>query len=185
VITHRQTILLRVEKKTFVECTRFEKKLVEMNMFFREHPYMDMAEDFIIRVFSSSSSRERFREGDLLIQPGRKINFLLFLMSGKARITTMLTFESGGKKIQREVELQDMTKDSVFGEYFLVNNVLSTVKIVATDRGEYAKVHLQEDIKASNSILSKRILEEAARFPTDLEVLEQYRLHLYEQYRKS
>ena len=55
--THRQTILLRLEKKVFMECTRFEKKLLEMNTFFREHPYMDMAEDFIIRVFSSSSTR--------------------------------------------------------------------------------------------------------------------------------
>ena len=99
--THRQTILLRVEKKTFVECTRFEKKLVEMNTFFREHPYMDMAEDFIIRVFSSSSTRERFREGDVLIEPGRKINFLLFIMNGKAKMTYTLSFESGGKTIER------------------------------------------------------------------------------------
>lgn len=78
-----------------------------------------------------------------------------------------------------------MTKDSVFGEHFLVNNELSSVKIVATDRGEYAKVHLQEDIKSSNSILSKRILEAAARFPSDSEIFEHYRLYLYEQHRKT
>lgn len=46
-------------------------------------------------------------------------------------------------------------------------------------------MQLQEDIKASNSILSKRILEASARFPSDSEIFEQYRLHLYEQHRKS
>lgn len=92
VATHRQTILLRLEKKYFVECTRFEEKLVQMNAFFREHPYMDMAEDFMIRVFSSSSTREKFREGDILIQPGRKVTFLLFLMSGKAKMSCTLCF---------------------------------------------------------------------------------------------
>ena len=83
------------------------------------------------------------------------------------------------------MELQDLTKDSVFGEYFLVNNAMSTVRIVATDRGEYAKVHLQEDIKSSNSVLSKRILEAASRFPSDTEIFEQYRMYQYEQHRKS
>jgi hypothetical protein len=67
VITNRQTILLKLSKNIFMECTRFEKKLAEMIKFFREHQYMDMAEDFIVRVFSSSSTREKFREGDLLI----------------------------------------------------------------------------------------------------------------------
>ncbi len=51
----------------------------------------------------------------MLIQPGRKVNFLLFLMSGKAKLSYTLTFEVGGRTVEREVELQDMTKDSVFG----------------------------------------------------------------------
>ncbi len=71
-----------------------------------------------------------------------------------------------------------MTKGSLFGEHFLVNNLLSTVTLAATDSGEYAKAHLREDIKASNSVLSKRIIEAAGRFPTDSEVFERYRRHL-------
>lgn len=88
-------------------------------------------------------------------------------MSGKAKLTSTISFESGGKLIEREVELQQLTKDSVFGEYFLVSGAISTVTVTAIDRGEYAKVHLQEDIKSSNSVLSKRIMEAASRFPTD------------------
>lgn len=114
-----------------------------MNKFFREHPYLDMAEDFIIRVFSSSSTRVKFREGDVIVSDGRKVDYLLFFMRGKVKVIQPLMYKVGGKVIEKDVEIQELSENSVFGEYFMVNNLISTVKVIATDRGEYAKVSLQ------------------------------------------
>ena len=41
-----------------------------MNSFFSEHPFLEMADSFILRVFASGSTKSSFREGDILIKEG-------------------------------------------------------------------------------------------------------------------
>lgn len=54
-------------------------------------------------MFSSSSIRVKFREGDIIISDGRKIDYLLFFMTGKVKVVQPLLFKVGDKVVEKEV----------------------------------------------------------------------------------
>jgi hypothetical protein len=67
---------------------------------------------------------------------------------------------------------------SVYGEYFYANKLPSTIRIIATTKGELIRVNCKDDVHTIENAFYKRIRHNSMRFPTDEELFSQYQLYL-------
>ena len=71
-----------------------------------------------------------------------------------------------------------LSEGDVFGEKYYMDKEPSGVKIVSVHRGEFIRVSFKDNISTIETPLYKRIRQNASRFPTDHELLEQYKQFL-------
>ena len=74
--------------------------------------------------------------------------------------------------------MDKLGEGDVFGQKYYMDKEPSGVKIVSVHRGEYIKVSFRDNIHTIQTPLYKRIRRNASRFPTDEELLEQYKQFL-------
>lgn len=66
----------------------------------------------------------------------------------------------------------------MFGEKFYLTKEISSIRVVGKSRGEYIRVSFKDNVNTIDTPLYKRIRQNAARYPTDEEILEQYKVYL-------
>jgi len=71
-----------------------------------------------------------------------------------------------------------LNEGDVFGEKFYLSKEISSIKIVGKCRGEYIRVSFKDNVNTIDTPLYKRIRQNAARYPTDEEILDQYKVYL-------
>ena len=77
--------------------------MAEMNTYFSEHPFLEMADAFLLRVFASGSTKTSFKEGDAIIREGEEINCLFFFIKGCATVSKRIRFRLKSNKIIEEL----------------------------------------------------------------------------------
>ena len=140
---------------------------------------MQKEEKFMVRVVSSLSKLVRFGEKEVLVEEGQPFSEILFFVKGEASVYKRLRLRGKAGVCWEEVVLMGrLSEGDVFGEKYYMDKESSGVKIVSTHRGEFIRVSFRDNISTIETPLYKRIRQNAARFPTEEELLEQYKQFL-------
>jgi CRP-like cAMP-binding protein len=132
----------------------------------------------MIRIVSSLSKLVKFSDKEVIIDEGQPFNEILFFVKGEANIYKKLKLESKHGAWEETILMGKLSEGEVFGEKYYMDKESSGVKIVGVHRGEFIRVSFRDNISTIETPLYKRIRQNASRFPTDQELLEQYKLFL-------
>lgn len=106
----------------------------------RHSPLFSGINHEVVKLFAYLSTRRTFRDGDYLIEQGKKANQAFLLIGGEVEITV--------HHRNREILLQRVEKNWVFGELSLLAEFLwffnarasGTVEVLVIDRTAFQKV---------------------------------------------
>jgi hypothetical protein len=61
-------------------------------------------------------------------------------------VYSTLHFEGDHGSFSETIEVETLGEGSVYGEHFYTNKIPSTIRIVATSRGEVVRVNCKDDV---------------------------------------
>ena len=132
----------------------------------------------MVRIVSSLSKLVSFGEKEVLVEEGQIMNEILFFVKGEALTYKRLKVRKGDAEWEETVMMGKLTEGDVFGEKHYMSREASGVRVVSAHRGEYIKVSFKDNISTIETPLYKRIRQNAARFPSDEDLLQQYKQFL-------
>ena len=99
-------------------------------------------------------------------------------MKGEALTYKRLKVRKGECEWEETVMVGKLAEGDVFGEKHYMSREGSGVRVVSAHRGQYIKVSFKDNISTIETPLYKRIRQNAARYPSDDDVLLQYKQFL-------
>ena len=118
------------------------------------------------------------------MQEGQLFNEIYFFVKGEVKVFTTLHLENNGVFFEETIQIDELAGGDVFGEHFYITKEPSNVRIVGANRGEFIKVSFREDIRSVDTPLSKRVKQNSLRYPTDEELLDQYKIYCEQKLRQ-
>ncbi len=132
----------------------------------------------MIRIVSSLSKLVKFKDNEAIINEGSLFSEILFFVKGEAIVYKTLKLENNGVYFEETIEIDQLNEGDVFGEKFYLSKEISSIMIVGKSRGEFIKVSFKDNVNTIDTPLYKRIRQNAVRYPTDQEILDQYKVYL-------
>jgi hypothetical protein len=139
----------------------------------------------MIRIVSSLSKLVKFKDNEVIVNEGSPFSEILFFVKGEAIVYKTLKLENNGVYFEETIEIDQLNEGDVFGEKFYLSKEISSIKILGKSRGEFIKVSFKDNVNTIDTPLYKRIRQNAVRYPTDQEMLDQYKVYLVQKLKQA